>query len=381
MPRQACRNDLLGVPREKGSHAGLLLSRFLRIPSGDDEHSQERLKLFEAAQAAYKDQGFQNIYKMVFEQRQQFLQRATQMWLSVQGRLIVGLGAENVLEAGITLHHTYGVPIIPGTALKGLAAHYCDRVWGQKEKDREFKQEVYIEKGGQKKRQPGQYYQKLFGTTDDSGHIIFHDAWIKPESLTDPKQGLVPDVLTPHHGDYYMAKPTDDSIAPTDFDSPKPVTFLSVTGTFHVAVSCDVSDERGKKWELLAWTLLTQALAHWGVGGKTNAGYGRLVDSSASTTVVSEEGTQTAVAPPGPRFKPGEQITVRRIEDPKGRGRVWFQAEDGLSGRITQGTEPQLEINETISLWIVSASKDSYNFGSEAPQPARNISGRGRRTK
>ena len=45
-------------------------------------------------------------------------------------RLIVGLGSENVLETGIRLHHTYGMPIIPGSALKGLAAHYCDQVWG-----------------------------------------------------------------------------------------------------------------------------------------------------------------------------------------------------------------------------------------------------------
>src|SRR5262249_16391470 len=153
-----------------------------------------------------------------------------------------------------------GVPIIPGAALKGLAAHYCDQVWGANQA--EFKRP----KDSEEKKPLGKYHQLLFGTTEDSGHIIFHDAWITPESLSAPHQGLILDVMTPHHSEYYMAK---DETAPTDFDSPVPVTFLSVTGTFHVAVSCDAPEETGKKWALLAWTLLTQALAHWGIGGKT----------------------------------------------------------------------------------------------------------------
>ena len=37
----------------------------------------------------------------------------------VQGRLSIGLGAEGVLETAITLHHTYGVPYIPGSASRG----------------------------------------------------------------------------------------------------------------------------------------------------------------------------------------------------------------------------------------------------------------------
>lgn len=32
--------------------------------------------------------------------------------------------------SGITLHHTYGVPFLPGTALKGLAAHYAHQIFG-----------------------------------------------------------------------------------------------------------------------------------------------------------------------------------------------------------------------------------------------------------
>lgn len=376
MTLQACRHPLLNVPREQGAHPGLLLSRFLRIPVQDEEkkHPDERLNLFRAMQAAQKNKELQAIYSLAFQRRQHSLGEAVQAYLAVQGRLIVGLGGENILETGITLHHTYGVPIIPGAALKGLAAHYCDQVWGAKQP--EFKRS----EDGEEKKPLGRYYRLLFGTTEDSGHIIFHEAWMTPESLTAPNQGLILDVMTPHHSEYYMAK---DETAPTDYDSPNPVTFLSVAGTFHVAVSCDAPEETGKKWALFASTLLTQALAHWGVGGKTNAGYGRMIDLSQAVTHLSSpnDGDPAISISSGPRFKAGERVIVKRVEDPRGKGRTWFQAEDGLSGRVTHGAEPQVQIGETVSLWIASASKDSYNFSTEAPQAPRNIPGRGRRAR
>jgi CRISPR-associated protein Cmr6 len=80
--------------------------------------------------------------------------------------------------------------------------------------------------------------------------------------------------MTPHHADYYMAQP--ESAAPTDFDDPNPVTFLSVAGDFRVAVACDVAGEAGNRWAERALQLVTEALAYWGVGGKTSAGYGRM---------------------------------------------------------------------------------------------------------
>src|SRR5437660_6750837 len=150
MPDQACRNVLLTVSREQGTHAGLLLARFLRVPVKDAEkrHPEERRKLYAAAQTACQAAG--DIYKRAFDRRLELLQTSVQMLLSVQGRLIVGLGGENILETGITLHHTYGVPMIPGTALKGLAAHYCDQVWGGKNPEsKEFKREVPFQEEGQ----------------------------------------------------------------------------------------------------------------------------------------------------------------------------------------------------------------------------------------
>jgi CRISPR type III-B/RAMP module RAMP protein Cmr6 len=228
----------------------------------------------------------------------------TRLELCVTGRLIVGLGADNILETGITLHHTYGVPFIPGSGLKGLAAHYCDHVWGAP--DPEFRKEIPFEQDGPKKTRAGAHFLELFGSNEDAGHLIFHDAWITPDSLG-KGSGLVLDVMTPHHADYYSEKKSSDGglIPPTDFDDPTPITFLSVTGRFLVAVSCDVSSDDGKKWSTLGMTLLTEALREWGVGGKTSSGYGRLVlPGEVSSAPAPETVAHAPKGLPAPRSKP-----------------------------------------------------------------------------
>jgi CRISPR-associated protein Cmr6 len=239
----ACRHHL---PRPaEASHAGLVLSSYLQ--TADDQGAGKRQLLDQAIKAAGQAGP---LYKLAFERWKAATSVAdtASADLRVLGRLIVGLGGENVLETGITLHHTYGMPVIPGSALKGLAAHYCNREWGLQNQD--------LLEGGS-------HYRTIFGTTDDSGHVVFHDSWIYPGS-----KGLVLDVMTPHHGDYYSRIP---GAAPTDFDDPNPVTFLSVTGKFRVVVSAE-----NKDWANFTLKLVKAALKDWGVGGKTNSGYGRM---------------------------------------------------------------------------------------------------------
>jgi CRISPR-associated protein Cmr6 len=163
--------------------------------------------------------------------------------VQTQGRLIVGLGGKGVLETGLTLHHTYGVPYIPGSSLKGLTSHY-----GLKAAGLDAKQHTC-----------------LFGTTDDSGYAVFHDAWIFPESVAGGC--LAPDVMTPHHTDYYMS-----GDAPLDNDKPIPVSYLSVKGDFRLAITCPDWPDGAE----IAMELLLDALANWGAGGKTSSGYGRM---------------------------------------------------------------------------------------------------------
>jgi CRISPR-associated protein Cmr6 len=261
MSVQACRNSLLGrgpSPVPTGEHAGLLLSCYLQS-TGDQ--SKGKAALLKESVAALRQARTRTLYKFAYD-RWVRETPGSSAELAVDGRLILGLGGESVLETGLTLHHTYGTPVIPGSALKGLSSHYCQAVWGP--------QNAGFNKGGE-------YYKLFFGATEDSGHMVFHDAWIKPESLIDdPKLGLLPDVMTPHHGDYYMADADDNERAPTDFDSPVPVQFLSVGGRFCFVVTCDVEGPDGEAWAGLALRLLTEALRDWGVGGKTSSAYGRM---------------------------------------------------------------------------------------------------------
>ncbi|MBN1236757.1 MAG: type III-B CRISPR module RAMP protein Cmr6 [Methanotrichaceae archaeon] len=297
------------------------------------------------------------------------------------GRMVIGLGGENVLEAGLSLQHTYGTPLIPGSALKGLAAHYCDQVWGVA--DPKFK------KGGD-------YHQTIFGSTEDSGHIVFYDAWITPESLAD---SLKPDVMTPHHSNYYSNK---NGAAPTDFDDPTPIPFLSIVGSFHVAVSCDVQSEDGEKWAKLAFKMLTESLREWGIGGKTNAGYGRLVladmdnlidqkpakidDSKipASGPDVQKQQNQPRTATKKLKYKKGDTVEVTKVPDPNvKKGRPYFMADDGICGLVILGTPPSVEIGQKVHLEIdgVMEKEGLYNFAAvgakrEPNRQARNKRGR-----
>jgi CRISPR-associated protein Cmr6 len=50
--------------------------------------------------------------------------------LTLASRLLIGHGNASAIDVGLTVHHTWGVPVIPGSALKGLVAHYVDATYG-----------------------------------------------------------------------------------------------------------------------------------------------------------------------------------------------------------------------------------------------------------
>jgi len=351
---QSCRDVILDVWNDYGTpigtNGGLLRDRYLCLSVKDDKHKDARDKLHEAIREAVVHS--MDVYRLAFANNSTIFQIPKEEGIFLtSGRMIVGLGGENVLETGLTLQHTYGTPLIPGSALKGLAAHYCDQVWGASEP---------------KFNLGGDYHETIFGTSEDSGHIIFYDAWITPESLAD---ALKPDVMTPHHSNYYSNK---DDAAPTDFDSPTPITFLSVAGSFHIAVSCDVQNDDGDKWAKLAFKMLTEALKEWGIGGKTNAGYGRLVRSDEGsaakifTKAVSGEQASSKANEPQvrrPKYKKGAKIEVTREADPDvRRGKAYFKADDGFGGFVQFGDAPSLDIGQKTSLEIGGVMDEGYAF-------------------
>lgn len=263
--KQACRDAQKSalnvfsrpIQGKLSTHPGLILQRFLEIQDDKADHNKSeaqtaitKIDLLQiAAQWIAKQRP---LYDLAYQRYKERLQDCVTQEVNVEGRLVIGLGSASVLETGLTLHHTYGIPYLPATALKGLASHYCDAVWGQED---------------DKFRRGGEYHTFLFGTTEDSGHILFHDAWVTPDTLG---HSLQLDIMTVHHAEYYKG-----SQAPTDFDNPTPIPFLSCKGKFYLALNCQGATLR-KKWAELTLELLLQALSQWGIGGKTNIGYGRM---------------------------------------------------------------------------------------------------------
>ncbi|MDR1621244.1 MAG: hypothetical protein LBS00_02590, partial [Synergistaceae bacterium] len=133
-----CRGALDGTPLGIGQNAALILARYLKK---DDDIA--RGELLDAAASAVKH-GTGDIYRLAFKRRGAIL-GGTSGTFRLAGRMIIGLGVSNVLEAGLTLNPIYGAPLIPGSALKGLAAHYCSKVWG--ESDGKFKGPVRNARG------------------------------------------------------------------------------------------------------------------------------------------------------------------------------------------------------------------------------------------
>lgn len=174
----------------------------------------------------------------------------------VNGRLAIGLGDEGVLETSITLHHTYGVPYLRGSALKGLAAAFArNRIGG-----------MWV------KESPA--YRIVFGETDDAGYVTFHDALYVPGSGY-KGQALHPDIMTVHHPKYYREeKEKGQLVPPADWDEPTPVPFLSATGCYLIALS---APKGCAAWRNAAFDILKLALADEGIGAKTSSGYGRMM--------------------------------------------------------------------------------------------------------
>ena len=241
-----------GVVLKQGIHAGLWLDKYISSQDKDDKGSRSSLVRDVAATPV------SDAYKAFFASWEKMLKEynAIPRKAEVQGRMIVGLGSESVLETSIALHRTYGVPYIPGSALKGLAASYARQ---------------YLGDDWQSEKENGAF-KIVFGDTADAGYITFFDALYVPGTGY-KGQALYPDVITVHHQDYYSGKGS-----PTDMDSPNPVPFLSATGIYLVALAApEIADSKGKKaWINATFAILQNALKTMGVGAKTSSGYGRL---------------------------------------------------------------------------------------------------------
>lgn len=232
--------------QEKHGHAGLWHDKYLPAfdPQSKQTHLQEVTSI--CMRNAYYTDYFGRWKDMLRHIQAQSVELVT------QSRMIVGIGEASVRDIGIMLHHTYGVPFIPGSSLKGLAAAYARKLpeW-----------DVISES-----------YRTLFGDARQSGAVDFLDAiWI-PDEQTQP---LSVDIVNVHYQSYYTHFSKGDNeqeIQRMFMEAPVPNYFVCVQPKVKLLVAVTGP----QAWAEVALKLLMLATDEIGIGAKTNAGYGRL---------------------------------------------------------------------------------------------------------
>lgn len=247
------RKALSGLNNKHCEHAGLLLDRGFKKDRGNELHNDDKMQLFSDAQDISISEYYKKAYNN-WKQTQIATINNSQIWIGkLINRMYLGMGEASPLEAGITLHHTYGVPFIPGSAIKGVLHHYIDDLNLDLEKDKknEIKKIIFGEDASTDNKQD----------SGAAGCLIYNDAWWVPEG-----KALAPEMITVHAEKYYSNK-GKDFIHP-DFESPNPNPQIAIQGSFMFSI------EGNKQWAEYAMRLLEKALEDMGIGGKTASGYG-----------------------------------------------------------------------------------------------------------
>ena len=169
-------------------------------------------------------------------------------------RLVTGLGQDHPLENGFIFDRVAGVPVLPGSTIKGLLRAYLEMAGDTDRSDRFL----------------GRAHDR--NTPDDSqqGCLVVLPA------LPARWPRLAVDVVNCHHPDYYAGRVKD----PVDWENPNPVYFLAVEAdvefVFRLALAprSRSNEAAGAKLIEDAFGTLGAALATLGIGAKTAVGYG-----------------------------------------------------------------------------------------------------------
>jgi len=239
--------------------------------------------------------------------------------LKTNWRLAIGMGTASIYETGITLHHIYGIPYIPASSIKGVVRSYIiSEYFGNSDnypfipiEEKEFPlvnaeyralrdenfckifgcpkdvKAVRFSKVDSDKYEPlltkkGDYDYKNAETTglktEHIGLVMFFDAF--PLKLDE--NSIQADIMNPHYGDYYGDN--TNKIAPTDYQNPVPIPFLTVKDTdFQFIIGSKKEKlenfyigktESGENKTIEIW--LKEAIENHGIGAKTAVGYGRM---------------------------------------------------------------------------------------------------------
>ncbi|MCS3901809.1 type III-B CRISPR module RAMP protein Cmr6 [Methanococcus voltae] len=184
----------------------------------------------------------------------------------VANRMAVGLGNTHVLETSSTLHHIYGVPYIPGQAIKGNLRNWIITKYFNEKEEEALKNNIF---------------KYIFGSEENMGNIVFMDSYSN-------KPTMKLDIMNPHYPKYYGGNG-----APEDTENPNPINFITFNGEFNIYFGLlDYNNEleklendllepfddknTDKSKQLIDWLFdeLSECLKIQGFGAKSTSGYG-----------------------------------------------------------------------------------------------------------
>ncbi|AAD36854.1 type III-B CRISPR module RAMP protein Cmr6 [Thermotoga maritima] len=223
---------------------------FLLLEGSNSKDKEIVSKIFQTVEKLQSD--FGKISSILKERREQLIKKRKpfiNLKMRVKGKLLLGAGNPSSIEVGITLSRNYGLPIIPGTAVKGAFASFLF----------EFERDKY------------ESLAHIFGDTEREGDLIFLDAI----PVSDLKFSL--DIVNPHFQPYYMK----EKLPPNDWYDPVPIKYLVVSsGVFWFTVLESRSGVIGNSEKELIKQRFVEMLKAYGLGAKTSYGYGRFEEPS-----------------------------------------------------------------------------------------------------
>jgi CRISPR-associated protein Cmr6 len=273
-----------------------------------------------------------------------------------------GLGNEHPLENGFAFLNPYGLPYLAGSGVKGVlrqaARELASGVWGETH-GWSAEKNIPLLQGEGSRRKPVLDDRKqpvmlsiidvLFGLESRDGEaehvrgaLTFWD--VIPQIAGN---SLMVEIMTPHQGHYYQAKPepnrndrrahnewlksTAGSISPHDSGQPNPICFLTVPpgSTFSFHVTCDMThlkrlapdllepgpDGGRPRWQTLIQKAFEHAFEWLGFGAKTAVGYGAMETEAMRSCRQAREREWIAAEQ--------ETETMRREQEAVAKAETW----------------------------------------------------------
>jgi CRISPR type III-B/RAMP module RAMP protein Cmr6 len=277
---QAVRNDLKAITNrlDKPENLSLLFDRFcshIDEPNNKESSQKENVieKLITYYPNAITDASTEevHVYQYAFNQWRRYLQEDPSILfftLQTCSPMVVGSGDQNVHEFGITLQLPWATPVIPGTAVKGVASAFAHQYGGVA-----WQKHPPDDQVNAPPPESGSASVKFFGGIDNNdnafaGAVDFLPAWWVP----DTPRPFIKDIVTVHNCNYYQ---TGESF-PDGTDDPLPNSFVVIQPG-----ECFLFALKGpENWTDTAAKIIKLAASKQGFGAKTRVGYGLFEDRS-----------------------------------------------------------------------------------------------------